>query len=561
MAQGKQLFVLPGNCLLMQVLEERMNKRNTTVAKTSDAKATEVRNPQLTEMTRRWEELERKTDEQRKAADKFYDDNLMKLIEQDFIRRNRGRVLENVDDLVISVGTSYEPIVLSISIFHPKQILFLYTERSEQTLNKIIHYCALEADLYEKRRVNEIDPIDIYREIKDAYLRWGRPLRMYIDFTGGTKTMSAAAALAGAMIDVQMVYVGSDDYLVDFRKPNPGSEQLVYIDNPLSVFGDLEIEKAFELFSRNNFSGTIEKLEQIKDRIPDPDIRQELNFVWLLAHAYESWDALDFVPAWDYMNQLYKEIRRDQRIHPDFLLMDKAQQMSDQLEVLEKLHEIPAQIREKKQINVLKNDEQIQALMFTMLQNALTREEQQKYDMATLLLYRLLEMIEQSSLARYGLYVSRMEYRNTVFDEERCPEVKDLGPNERLTWLKDEVNRLRSALFRTSNNQNLPNPVSLLDGYMILTALRDPVTEGIGGKPVSFLQKIRSKVFLRNNSIFAHGLGPVSTADYEKFRDFVLEVFRHYCDIHSINFLVRVKIMDWIDPMKSANYARNMEVR
>ena len=46
---------------------------------------------------------------------------------------------------------------------------------------------------------------------------------MYIDFTGGTKAMSAAAALAGAMIDVQMVYCSTDDFLVDFRKPNPGS--------------------------------------------------------------------------------------------------------------------------------------------------------------------------------------------------------------------------------------------------------------------------------------------------------------------------------------------------
>ena len=53
---------------------------------------------------------------------------------------------------------------------------------------------------------------------------------MYIDITGGTKTMSATAAMAGALIDVQLVYVASDDYLVDFRKSNPGSERLSFID-------------------------------------------------------------------------------------------------------------------------------------------------------------------------------------------------------------------------------------------------------------------------------------------------------------------------------------------
>ena len=94
------------------------------------------------------------------------------------------------------------------------------------------------------------DPMDTYREIKSFYLRSGKPGKMYIDFTGGTKAMSAAATLAGAMIDVQMVYCSTDDYLVDFRKPNPGSERLIYIENPLAVFGELEIEKAFELFDR-----------------------------------------------------------------------------------------------------------------------------------------------------------------------------------------------------------------------------------------------------------------------------------------------------------------------
>ena len=94
------------------------------------------------------------------------------------------------------------------------------------------------------------DPMDTYREIKSFYLRSGKPGKMYIDFTGGTKAMSAAATLAGAMINVQMVYCSTDDYLVDFRKPNPGSERLIYIENPLAVFGELEIEKAFELFDR-----------------------------------------------------------------------------------------------------------------------------------------------------------------------------------------------------------------------------------------------------------------------------------------------------------------------
>ena len=90
--------------------------------------------------------------------------------------------------------------------------------------------------------VSETEPMDIYREIKKAYIEWGKPEKLHIDITGGTKAMSAAAAMAGAVIDIQLIYVGSNHYLPDFRKPCPGSETLFYIANPLSVFGDLEIE-------------------------------------------------------------------------------------------------------------------------------------------------------------------------------------------------------------------------------------------------------------------------------------------------------------------------------
>lgn len=160
-------------------------------------------NKKLKEKTKEWMALERKTLEQRREADLYYDTNLMKLIEEDFIERNRNTVTEKVRHLVVSVGTSYEPIVLNIALLKPEKILFLYTDVSEKTLDKVVDYIGLRPSMYEKSRVNEIDPIDIYGEVKDAYLKWDRPERMYIDFTGGTKSMSAAAALAGAMITLK----------------------------------------------------------------------------------------------------------------------------------------------------------------------------------------------------------------------------------------------------------------------------------------------------------------------------------------------------------------------
>lgn len=72
-------------------------------------------NRELKERTEEWMRLERKTLAQRQKADEYYDSQLMELIENDFIQRNKALVYEPVDYLIVSVGTSYEPIVLSLS--------------------------------------------------------------------------------------------------------------------------------------------------------------------------------------------------------------------------------------------------------------------------------------------------------------------------------------------------------------------------------------------------------------------------------------------------------------
>ena len=275
-------------------------------------------NEELSRLTEQWKQMERKTEQQRRLADAFYETDMMRLIEEDFIARNREQVFEQADCFIVSVGTSYEPIVLNMKLFQPDRILFLYTEKTEDVLYKIVTYCKLEPDSYEKNKVSERDPLDIYREIKRQYLEWDKPKKIYIDFTGGTKAMSAAAAMAGAMIDIQLVYVGTRNYMNDFRKPEPGSETLFYISNPLAVFGDLEIEKAFALFEKYNYAGAQEKLAVLKESIPDPDTCRQLHLVYLLAKAYEAWDALDFLPAYEHMSALNKQLHRDRKQHKKF---------------------------------------------------------------------------------------------------------------------------------------------------------------------------------------------------------------------------------------------------
>ena len=164
-------------------------------------------NKVLKEKTELWMTLERKTLEQRKKAEQFYEEEMMEYIVKEYIRNNKGKLKEKAKYLIVSVGTSFEPIVLNISLLRPERILFLYTSQSEEILDKVMEFCGLKMSQIEKSKVNETNQTDIYREIKRCYLEWGKPEKIYIDFTGGTKAMSTAAAMAGAMIHVQMIYV------------------------------------------------------------------------------------------------------------------------------------------------------------------------------------------------------------------------------------------------------------------------------------------------------------------------------------------------------------------
>ncbi|MCC8150318.1 MAG: TIGR02710 family CRISPR-associated CARF protein [Lachnospiraceae bacterium] len=516
-------------------------------------------NQELLTMTEKWKALERKTEKQREKADAFYETKLMKLIEQEFIENNRDKVYEQIEYLILSVGTSYEPLVLNIQLLQPRRILFLYTKKTEYVLEKIVKYCRLDAMRFSKREVNETDPLDIYREIKAAYLKWDRPEKLYIDFTGGTKSMSAAAAMAGAVINVQLVYVGTSDYLPHFRKPNPGTETLYYISNPMEVFGDLEIEKAFALFDKYNYSGAREKLRELKDSVPTPDIRQQLTFVYYLAQTYEYWDALEFRKAYKAISVLTRELERDSRLNRNFLMMDFFPALKRQEAILKQLSDLSELLDKGRNMDALKNKDYIIPLMFTMYINAEIRRKQEKYDTATLLLYRLLEMIEQRRLAMYNLFVSRMNYADLEYNLERQPQLKGMQSGERLRLLTETVVSIKTSLFKRNVSTFLPDKISLLEGFILLLALNDEISETKSGKPLDKLKRIRSMVYLRNNSIFAHGLGPVSETDFKKFRAFVLDMFREFCAIEGIDFEKYAHDMEWLNPLHSKNYA-GMEV-
>jgi hypothetical protein len=89
------------------------------------------------------------------------------------------------------------------------------------------------------------DPTSIAKLVGHVSSGSSRSGSTVIDITGGKKIMTAAAALAAWRWDLPMTYLdGCFD--PELRQPEPGSERIVMIDRPSSLF-DREFEDETEV--------------------------------------------------------------------------------------------------------------------------------------------------------------------------------------------------------------------------------------------------------------------------------------------------------------------------
>ena len=171
--------------------------------------------------------------------------------------RNHGHDLADImnpDYMILTVGFSYEPLVLSINYIKPrKKILFLYSSETVKNKDKVVKFLNINDGDYISKEIDSNGMEKIDREIKEQYARWqgeyeadntdpGKNGRVVIDFTGGTKTMAAGGALAGSVIDTKLVYVGST-YDDKSSQPNPGSEYIESIKNPYDIYAITQLKK------------------------------------------------------------------------------------------------------------------------------------------------------------------------------------------------------------------------------------------------------------------------------------------------------------------------------
>ncbi len=203
--------------------------------------------------------------------------------------------------LVSVLGFSWQPVALMAAWCRPERMLLLGTEDSlnlkvagEGVLSMIARVADIDRDIIEIRRVGDPGEADIYRAVRD-FLSSGISAReVFIDPTGGKKSMSASAALAGFLAGAPLVYVDYREYHGPNRIPVAGTEYPRLLTNPLEVLGDLELRDVFAAFNRSDFDEAEHLARRLSARLYEP---REAEALAELAAGYAAWDRFNFVIA------------------------------------------------------------------------------------------------------------------------------------------------------------------------------------------------------------------------------------------------------------------------
>ncbi|MDP9750063.1 TIGR02710 family CRISPR-associated CARF protein [Thermoanaerobacter pentosaceus] len=450
-----------------------------------------------------------------KEAEDYYYQEIFPLVVKKFHLETDVSFKEKYENLILSLGFSFEPLVLTISFIKPKQVLFLYTKDSRENLDKVIQWAGLLPFQYVAEEIEKDNPVDIYRVLKKIYVeKWNKPDKTAIDFTGGTKAMSAGMAMAGAYLKIDLIYVASE-YNNKMRKPWPGTEKLKVVEDPYEVFGDLEKDKAIALFNKGDFASAYKIFSELEERVAYRDY----TFYKMLSQIYSCWDNLSFNEAIEGFEKLFKILKSWKPIDKDIIGYKYEEILYKQHELIKPLKEIDLKDKNKEWEYVTNKHVYI-PLLFSIYTNALRRSYEGKYDVAILLLYRILELIAQVRLASYGFSVSLPDY-------SKLP----VGGNELLEKMNENIKPFRKRSKNFKNYSELPqSSISLFDAYVLLKAIEDKLVEDIE------LGLIYRKVKLRNKSIFAHGFGILMEKDFNDFHETVKKILIRFCEIERIEF-------------------------
>lgn len=393
--------------------------------------------------------------------------------------------------LMMTVGTGTGPdpgrgqrlaqgLLYSVQQQKPERVIFLVTEESErETLPHILEELGPNLD-HEVCRLSRIGNVEeVYRQttecLSELIAQGLPPHEITLDYTSGTKAMSAGAAIAAATLEV-----GTLSYVNGQREQGvviPGTEELRIL-RPYRIVIDRRLRELKVMFNRYQFDAALALLDGLLDRVYESTRREQLGHYRQLYQAYRHWDRFNHEEASKWLEPI-----RTREL------------------------DIEGNLGFLKELRSRREDPEM-FYITDLLNNAERRAEEAKYDDAVARLYRTVELITQRQLRRLRVIDEELLAQHKKY-KVHLDSLPGKLPGKALQGLESEADESGRAAL------------GLRDSYRLLADLGDDLGERyLDDKE---LQNLLTK---RNQSILAHGLEPISQMDYERLRDKVVDLAR-----------------------------------
>ncbi len=368
----------------------------------------------------------------------------------------------------------------TINKIYPNYVVFFASQRSKHTINYIEELFKKDNDEFiinEDYEIISIEAIDDFNSCFEAFETkiWeldyftDKDYEIIMDYTSGTKTMSAAMACCGMFYSKDLISIGGDR---STGEVSAGTEIINY-QNLYKIYDKFALMRIRNNFNSNRFMPCIDILNHIVDLSIHKD--SLLN----LCKAYYSWDNMDFEKAYEHL------------IKVDTKQIEFAEIRTDIKKNLNAL----GNIVKSKSVN-LKNC----YILASLINNSMRKAEEYKYDDAIARLYRSFELIAQIELTKYNIKSSDIDVsvlkENNVSDE----------------FIEELEKTIEDGKIR----------IGLSKDFQLLNELGND----LGKYYIENESPIKNMTQKRNNSILAHGLESQTKEDFDEFLEVVLTLAR-----------------------------------
>ncbi len=405
------------------------------------------------------------------------------------------------DCLVLGVGGTAAPLIVSINSQKPRHIVYVASKGSRATIRE-----GVEPFLDQLPQDHEIITLsdeqslvdcvrDILRELPRILDMWGIADKAVLcDFTGGTKVMSAALVLALTHFGVRYAYVGGESRTKNgLGTVENGKERLLHLENPWDMLAVPELVHAADLFNACQFQALQDIARETARRM---NIRRPFfEMLATVAEGYNLWDGFQYRQACDRLRRAENLLHSLGALADCLPLQRFLAGLRDNTVFLDTVQRDvqPYLASSGSARSVPRDADAGQAFLLDLVANALRRATSGRYDDAVARLYSAMEKIAKNRLAAiHG--IDNSDIAMELVPESECGD---------LVACRDAAGRIRIGLERS---------------YRLLKALGDPLGE-------AYVQRARELSQLlqrRNQSLLAHGFRPVDAADFHKMLDIAL---------------------------------------